>query len=309
MPSPCLVVGLDAGASKTLLLAQRPGSRASFEHRGPGANPNRIGRTEAINVLVRLIETALREASGVEHVSVCAGVAGAGRPEEQQALTDALREALRSSTLSSVRVEVVHDAQIAVDAAYEDKSGVIVITGTGSVVLGRTTEDELLRAGGWGHVLGDAGSGHALGRAGLRAVAEAFDGGTDTLLQARVREQCNIDNRDALLQTVYQDAFDVQAVAPLVIEAAADGDAVATDLLDIQVGRLTDQVGWLLSRSEAMVPRITLLGGLLKNDLYEQCLRRHLRDRFPDWAVKVLQEEPVVGALRRARRLQSNPNA
>jgi N-acetylglucosamine kinase-like BadF-type ATPase len=297
-------VGLDAGASKTLLLAQEPGSGASFEHRGPGANPNRIGREAATDVMVRLIETALREASGVEQVAVCAGVAGAGRPEERQALTEALRTALRGSTLS-VRVEVVHDALIGVDAAYDNGSGVIVISGTGSVVVGRTTEEDLLRAGGWGHVLGDAGSGHALGRAGLRAVAEAFDGGTDTLLQTRVREQYTIDDRDALLQTVYRDAFDVQAVAPMVIEAAADGDAVASDLLDTQVGRLADQVGWLLSRSEALVPRITLLGGLLKNDHYEQCLCRRLRNRFPDWTVTVLQEEPVVGALRRARRLQT----
>jgi len=231
-------------------------------------------------------------------------VAGAGRAEEQSALSEALRAALQEAG-PTLRVEVVHDALIALDAAYDKGSGVIVIAGTGSVVLGRTTNEALLRAGGWGHVLGDAGSGYALGRAGLRAVAETFDGEANTALRGRVREQCGIDDRDSLLRVVYQDEFSVQAVAPLVIEAAADGDAVASDLLTTQVAQLVDQVEWLLNRADDVAPRVTLVGGMLQNERYAQRLRRLLRDRFPDWAVKILQSEPVVGALRRARRLQT----
>lgn len=259
-------------------------------------------------MLTQFVRDTVQDLSDVSYLSLCAGVAGAGRPHEQRALTEALRTALERPD-RTVDVEVVSDAQIALDAAYDDGSGVVVIAGTGSMVMARATTGDLLRAGGWGHVLGDAGSGHALGRAGLRAVAETFDGGADTVLQARVREHCSIDDREALLQTVYQDAFDVQAVAPIVIEAAANGDAVAADLLTTQVARLATQVGWLLSRSETIAPRITLLGGLLENDHYEQCLRRLLRDRFPDWTVEVLQEDPVVGALRRAHRLASPPEA
>jgi len=304
MSSSSLVVGMDVGGSTTHLLAQRPGRDERIECRGPGANPNRIGRAEAVDVVARLVGEVLRERPEVEHVSLCAGVAGAGRPEEQRALSEALRAALQE-VCSSLRVKVVHDALIAMDAAYDDGSGVIVIAGTGSVVLGRTTGEALLRAGGWGHVLGDAGSGYALGRAGLRAVAKLFDGGADTVLRKRVREQCDIDDRDALLRAVYSDEFDVQAVAPLVIEAAADGDAVADDLLTTQVAQLVDQVGWLLKRADDVTPRITLLGGMLQNERYAQCLRRLLQDRFPDWAVEILQAEPVVGALRRARRLQT----
>ncbi len=48
-----------------------------------------------------------------------------------------------------------------------------------------------------------------------------------------------------------------------------------------------------------------MLGGLTQDDRYTQTLRRALLDRFPSWTVESLQEAPVVGALRRARRLQS----
>lgn len=303
MPSTSVVIGLDAGASKTLLLAERPARNERIERRGPDANPNRIGRTEAAEVLIQFVKDTVQDLSAVSHLSLCAGVAGAGRPHEQRTLAEALRADLEGPG-RTVDVEVVSDAQIALDAAYDTGSGVVVIAGTGSMGMARATTGDLVRAGGWGHVLGDAGSGHALGRAGLRAVAEAFDGGDETVLQTRVCERFGIETRDDLLRTVYRDDFDVAAVAPLVAKVAEE-DAVAAKILDAQMSKLTDQVEWLLARTEAIAPHITLLGGLLQNEYYEQCLRRHLRDRFPDWTVEVLQGEPVVGALRRARRLRS----
>lgn len=297
------VVGLDAGASKTLLRAQGPDCAEPIERRGPGANPNRIGLDRATEVLIDLIEGAVQECSDVDWLSVCAGVAGAGRPQEQERLHDALRTALAGPN-RTVHVEVVHDALIALDAAYDAASGLIVIAGTGSVVLARTTRDRLLRAGGWGHVLGDDGSGYAIGRAGLRAVAAALDGGDDTALQSRVCEHWGVEDREGLLELVYQKDLTVQTVAPLVIDSAADGDAVADEILSSQAARLTEQVGWLLDREEPIAPHITLVGGMLRNGHYAQRLRRLLRDRFPNWSVEVLQQEPVVGALRRARRLE-----
>jgi N-acetylglucosamine kinase-like BadF-type ATPase len=178
-----------------------------------------------------------------------------------------------------------------------------VIAGTGSIVLARTEDGTMRRAGGWGHRLGDAGSGHAVGRAGLRAVAAAFDGGADTSLCARLNEQCGIDGREALIRRVYQEEVALQDVAPLVIEAAAGGDPVAADILTAQADALTQQVEWLLDEADGIAPRIALLGGLLRNEHYAQQLRCALRRQVPDWSVEVLEHEPVVGALRRARRL------
>jgi len=303
MPPP-LLVGLDAGASNTHLRAQCPDADERIERRGPGANPNQTGLDHAAAVLVDLVEEALAECPSADRLAVCAGVAGAGRKPEQARLTEALRRALTGPE-RTVRVEVVPDAVIAIDAAYDEGSGVVVIAGTGSMVLGRTPDGTLRRAGGWGSLLGDDGSGYALGRAGLRAVAAAFDGGPDTALRARLRNQFGIDNRDDLLDAVYQSALDVASVAPLVLDAAADGDAVATDLLATQVASLADQVGWLLARDTVLPPRLTLAGGLTQNDHYAHHLRRALADRVPDATVERLRDEPVAGALHRARRLVS----
>lgn len=302
MPPSELIVGLDAGGSNTLLRGRWTSRSAPIECRGPGANPNRVGPTQAAEVLVDLIEEALRSGPPADALYVCAGVAGAGRCTMQETLADALRTAL-SRPGRTVHVEVVHDALIALDAAHGADSGGIIIAGTGSVVLARTAEGGVVRTGGWGPVLGDPGSGYALGRAGLRAVADALDGGPDTALCSRLRVQLGLADRDALLDAVYSDALDVQSVAPLVVEAAADGDSVASALLNAQVDRLVDQVEWILENNPPIRLHFTLLGGMLGNNYYAEILRQSLTTRRPDVRLEELTVDPVVGALRRAHRL------
>lgn len=257
---------------------------------------------EAAGILVDLIDESLQGGPVPDQISVCAGVSGAGRPEEQEAIGEAIRGALGGPG-RTVHVEVVHDALIALDAAYDAESGLIVIAGTGSVALARTVEGTLLRVGGWGHLLGDPGSGYAIGQKGLRAVAAACDGGDATILRARLRDQFDIGDREQLIHTVYQADLSMQDVAPLVVDAAAEDDPVAGRILADEADGLAEQVGWLVHRSETISPRITLLGGMIQNDRYDQVLRRRLHDHFPDWSVQHLQTEPVTGALRRARRL------
>ena len=87
------------------------------------------------------------------------------------------------------------------------------------------------------------------------------------------------------------------------LPSSTDGDPVASDILTSQADALRQQVEWLLDATDDIVPRIALLGGMLQNEHYAQILRRALRDRVPNWSVAILQHEPVVGALRRARRL------
>lgn len=297
-----LILGIDAGGSKTLLRGEWEGAPKPIKIRGPGANPKRRKIDEAIGVLIALVREAIDAGPPVNCVSICAGVSGAGRSEEQEAFERGLRDAFVDSDVE-IRVEVVHDALIALDAAYDTGSGLVLIAGTGSVVLARSRGGTVLRAGGWGHLLGDPGSGYSIGQAGLRAVAEAFDGGEDTTLRARVRKKYGIAHRNQLIQQIYQDDFQVQSAAPLVVNAAKADDPVARQILNDAASALIDQVRWLLNRGDGIEPRMTMLGGMVQNEYYARVLRRTLKEYVPDWSVAQLQDEPVIGAVRRARRI------
>jgi glucosamine kinase len=64
---------------------------------------------------------------------------------------------------------------IALEAAFGEGHGVIVIAGTGSIAYGRDLEGTTARAGGWGFAISDEGSAHWIGRAAVSAVLRAAD--------------------------------------------------------------------------------------------------------------------------------------
>lgn len=295
-----LFIGLDVGGSKTELLASCSSSEAPIRLTGPGANAQRLGLEATAQTLADLIHRALHEHPDCQLAAVCAGIAGAGRSDDQQTLTNHLLHELDLSP--APHVQVVHDAHIALEAAFEDGSGIVVIVGTGSVVFGRARDGSLQRTGGWGYLLGDEGSGFALGQSGLRAVAHAIDGGPDTALRAHLADRHDLADRDELIHQVYQHNWPIQDMAPLVIEAAAAGDAIATDIVARQTHQLARQVGWLVDQSGDIEPRVALLGGLAREAAYAEAMEHALQEALPGWTVKVLQQRPVIGALRLAAR-------
>src|SRR5216117_999934 len=87
---------------------------------------------------------------------------GLWTPAERRTLARALRGL-------AARVHVISDAQAALLGALGKRPGVLLLSGTGSIVVGRNSRGRWARAGGLGPVLGDEGSGFWLGREWLRA--------------------------------------------------------------------------------------------------------------------------------------------
>ncbi len=296
-----LHVGLDAGGTTTRLLARAPGARDDLALQGLGANPSRVGMEEAAQRLGALLREALRRRPEARLAAVCAGVAGAGSEAHRQALETYLAELLDAE--APEHLHVVHDAAIALEAAFGEGSGVVVIAGTGPVVFARSRAGAVRRAGGWGYLLGDEGSGFALGRAGLQAVAHALDGGPPTHLRALFAGRHELAAREAILHRLYQTDWPLQDAAALVLGGAAAGDAIARRLLDEQTTALARQAAWLAQQGAATEPRIALFGGLTGHETYVRALRRALRQKLPDWPAAPASKAPVEGALHLALRL------
>lgn len=301
--SSAVYIGLDVGGSKTELLAcTANGTAERLRLSGPGANMQRLGVETTAGILADLIHQALDQYPDGQLATVCAGIAGAGRTDDQAALSERLRDVLDVPQPAPPRIHIVHDAQVALEAAFEEGSGVVVIVGTGSVVFARTRDGAFERTGGWGYLLGDEGSGFALGQSGLRAVAHAIDGGPETLLRSWVAEHHGLDSRDRLIHEVYQHNWPVQDIAPLVIRAATAGDAVAQQIIDAQTRQFARQVEWLIARCDNLEPRMALMGGLMQEAYYAHTLRQTLHERLADWSIQTMRRRPVVGALRLACR-------
>lgn len=294
-----LFAGADVGGTKTrVLLAQD--DRVVASTAGPGA-PVRPGRAlVSSSRIASVVRAALAQAGKLEVDVLVVGAAGAGR---EPARTE-LREGLRIERVAG-RVIVTGDLDIALEAAFGDGPGIVVVSGTGSVAMARTPDGTLHRAGGLGWQMGDEGSGYAIGRAALEAAGRAHEGrGEPTILTERLLPAARVPDFDGLIgwSTTAQPG-EVASLAPVVLDAAGEGDAVAGKIADWAARALAALAESLAARFGAGKPVPVALsgGGLGPGRPLRARLARTLADssRF---ALRTEPFDPADGALRLARR-------
>ena len=299
-----LVLGIDAGGTKTVCQLADEQANILAESRGGGANLQASGELEVEKVLHQVIDRALVNASA-RPATICLGMAGVDRPRDADVVRGIL---LRIG--HRAQPYVVNDALIALEAGVPGGAGVVVVAGTGSIAYGRDAQGRAARAGGWGYVLGDEGSGYWLGRHALRAVVRAADGrGRTTALTARVLAHFHVDRPQDLVWEIYGSGLKPTAIASLAVEvgaAAMEGDTLAEDIINAGAVELAGAAASVARRLSLERCPVVLAGGILRGvaPLRERVLS-NLSRALPDAEARVLEVEPALGAVRLALSLSA----
>jgi N-acetylglucosamine kinase-like BadF-type ATPase len=306
-------LAIDGGGTKTRCLLAGENTILAKAMSG-GCNLVRLGERQARESL----HNAIRKACTTANVSpdrigaVCVGAAGAGRPEIAARIRSILQEL--TPELPSHKIEVVGDSTIALEAAFESEPGVIAIAGTGSIVFGRAADGRTARAGGWGFAVSDEGSGHWIGRLAVSSVLSAGDQGLSTALHGMILQAWKLASIDELVQQANTTPPpDFPKLFPVVLHAADQGDAIASDLLSQAGTRLAALAAIVVRRlaadangdvSPSAVLPIAMTGSVFRQSaVVRQVFRDRLQSGFPGVEVRPGLVEPVEGALARARRL------
>jgi len=294
-----LLLGIDVGGTKAIgRLADERGD-VLLETRGPGATLQAGGTVAVEHALRQILLPALRETAR-RLDAICLGMAGVDRSEDAATVRAMLA---RLSRMTSVLV--VNDALIALEAGIGSAPGIVIVAGTGSIAYGRDDAGRAARAGGWGYVLGDEGSGYWLGRQALHAVVRAADRrGPATSLTSRILSHFGITRPQDLVREVYFHQSQPAAIAGLsglVHDAAVDGDAVATGILDAAAGELAGAGLAVAGRLGLAACPMLLAGGVFRASpmLVSRVVTR-VRRGLPGVNVELLEGEPVAGAVRLA---------
>ena len=238
---------------------------------------------------------------------LCIGVAGAARPEIAEKIRATLVAVIATS--ASTKIEVVGDTVIALEAAFGEGPGVIVISGTGSIAFGRDVVGHTARAGGWGFAVSDEGSGHWIGRRAVTAILNARAQGAQTALTAMILEAWKVGDLEELVQLANAaPPPNFPRLFPIVLRAANAGDVIARDLLVEAGAELAKLAGTVLRRlasegSGSMLP-VAMTGSVFRQSAdVRQVFYNELQKNFPGIGVGQDLVDPVEGALVRAKRL------
>lgn len=253
-------IAIDAGGTATRAGLYDASRRLLAEAAGAGCNPVDAGLRASIAGLTVLTRELIGRADGpIERVA--AAVAGAGAAGALDAFAEALHGAAGACAV------VTTDVRAPLFANAGNRLALVAVAGTGSCVLGQDDAGREVRAGGRGVFFGDAGSAHRIAAEALRAVARAADGlGSSTALEGMLGAATEGFGGGALaLWAARASKREIARLCPVVFEAAAQGDAIARDIVVSEAGRLAELVCAAAARLGAVEAPVYLVGGVFEH--------------------------------------------
>jgi N-acetylglucosamine kinase-like BadF-type ATPase len=293
-------LGVDIGGTKThLLLANEQGQVIGFSQSGPG-NPQSVGYDGMYASLDYGLNQVLRS-SGL----ALTGLAGAGfgiAGYDWASVRPPMLEVLHKLGLVCP-LEIVNDTIPGLVAGAQDGWGVVLVSGTGCNCRGWDYEHKREgRVTGYGFYLGEfAGASELVARA-MQLVGYAWtQRGPQTALTAAFIKHAGARDLTDLLEGYTEMHYSVGAeAAPLIFQVAAQGDAVARQLIDwagCELGEMANAVIRQLD-FQSLEFDVVLAGGMFEGgEMLIEPLRSTVLSLAPGARFVRLDVPPVIGAV------------
>ena len=304
------LIGFDCGATKTECALTDINGNILYTTTGGAANFLVTGTDGTSRIILSLLNDCIKKLntdySEIENIVI--GAAGAGRKKDAEKLESSLLEIFSADEIKIKSLKVVSDAQIALQGAFPNEVGFILIAGTGSIIYGKDEKGNIYRTGGFGRLLGDEGSGFSIGKKGLQAAAKYFDGrGEETLIIKLIEEKYSIRTTDELIAKVYNENFDIASVAEVVIIAAKKEDQIAHHILLEESEELIHHLSTMMKKMNTIDLSVSFAGSLiLNNNVYSDMLRGKIKTSLPSVKIVVPKYSPIEGAILLAKEMLSD---
>ena len=299
------ILAVDGGATKTTISLRSLSGEIIFETTSSGSNYQTIGEIEVQQVLTALL---LQVAAHTTQLQVALfAIAGIDTPKDLQIVQRIVATSISDAAIQIEQLLVENDVEATLLGATNGKPGALAISGTGAIALVYNGE-QILRAGGWGHRVGDEGSGYWIGQQIARAIFRTEDGllTDQTLLTTLVYKKLGISSLDALADWLYADDYTnarMASISSVLAEALAEGDQIAQVIASEAAYELTliaQAALQKLNYANEPLP-FYLNGGVLRNN---EVILLELIDRlsndYPHLQFVVCEEQPIEYIVKRA---------
>jgi N-acetylmuramic acid 6-phosphate etherase len=277
------ILGIEGGGTKTAW-ALISGDKLIESGKLPSSNL-RLTPPDQIRNMFRILPTE------VDRVGVF--LAGCATEEDRAALLKLAR-----AVWPKAKIIPGSDRDSGMAACLRDRDGIAVNAGTGSSVTGRSGS-RVENAGGWGHILGDAGGAYFVSIRALRSILREYDlHRGERKFAANVLRTLGLNNFDELVRWAQTaDKMEIASLAPVVFEAARTTDDTARQIIAAGVSALVDFTTAVSLRLGLEAPEVRLMGGLFDHQkFYGLAFAKALNEKLPDARVLPCDSPPEVGA-------------
>ncbi len=273
-------LGIDGGGSKTtFLLVDEYYNEVCHVQSGP-SNYLSVGADAAKEAITQ----------GISHLTetpniVCGGFAGAGRPDSVAFYREVLQ-----SLIPDAQIIIESDAFIASIGAIGIDPGVLLIAGTGSIVIGRDKDRAMFRVGGWGPYFGDEGSGFWIGREAVRAALRSLDAQNPTEFTQRIAASLNLRSISEVVGAWAGGKLGVPEIAGLFPEVVATyPNEPANGILTAAASHLRSLVKIARKRTGLEDCRMSLSGSVASHPIMRQLIGLEFEEarHSPEWGAVI----------------------
>lgn len=300
------VLGIDGGGTKTICLVMDEERQVLGRGEAGASNYQSIGANAALKSIESAIKAAIEQIGEISVKAICLGLAGAGRSKDIEVIQGIVRDLQQSPNLpiewlSPNNIVICHDALTALVGGVGDDVGIVVAAGTGTIVFGRNQQGKTKRVGGWGYILGDEGGAYNIAVAGMKAAMRAYDGRElSTCLVEDFKNQLGLESIEELIEVVYRRGWGVREIAslaPVVDNAAVNGDDVAKRIIDEGVQELVKATRVVITELVGDDFEIVTVGSVWKaKSNIREMFMESISAEFGNARVILPRYEPAYGA-------------
>jgi N-acetylmuramic acid 6-phosphate etherase len=281
------ILGVEGGGTKTAwALVERDGDELRVLEQGKLPPSNfRLASPERLRSIFQQLPREISKA-GIF-------LAGCGTEEDRQDL-----RRIAAEVWPNIIIVTGSDRDSGMAVALGHGEGIVVNAGSGSSVTGRRG-DRIEKAGGWGHILGDAGGAYFLSVQALRLILREYDlHRGEVQFTAKILRALSLNNLDELVRWAQvADKMEIATLAPVVFEAAMAGDQRVLEILEEGARALCEYTEAVAARLHLLAPKVMLLGGLFHRDsIYAHAFKRRLKKNLPDARISAVDQPPELGA-------------
>ena len=304
------IIAIDAGGSKTRILILRKSDLTNEYYNnikeltlGP-CNYLTSGRRGIKKVVSEIIHNF--KIIKTDQTSVFGGFAGAGSLH----IKNDIKSIFINFGFKDNNIHITSDSELLLNAFGHNS--ILLIAGTGSICVGKSKTNNIVRAGGYGYRFLEPG-GYTLGIKAIEASLKIEDGRMqeDTILYENTKDYFNVHQIKELIPMIYKDSQGyietIAVVSKIVFNSANDGDSFSLSLIGNLVTELSDLVVSVYKRLNFDKCLLGLYGGLFDDKssdeliikpLISKLINENLDIKIETYYSKKKRDDILIKALR-----------